>query len=428
VPRRADDERRRVAQTTDVVEQVDQRGLRMVRIVDDYNERLCAGERIDQPDDRPARVLARGALFEPDPQGDLARHRGRHVERRREISRLQDDLAERRVRRALVRRTAADQDTARIAGDDAQLRREAGLADAGRSENRHQVGRPGRDDLLERRAQARDLLLAPDQRSVEPAPDRWRICVEVEQEEVAALNLGGLSAVPDEPPGGAVHPDLPARGGSGEPLGRTDGLTDHRGCAGGDHLAGAHPAARVEVRGPRDELHRGAQRPLRVVLVRDGGAEDRQHGVVAQLRHDATVRHAHHARRVVVALQDRAQRLGIEARVCELREDARHEPPGVDRERCRLPARRRGRDIVVQDGRLELPQLWRRLDPQALDERLVCVAVGAQRVGRLPGAIEREHLLTAQPLVQRMLGDERLQLGRELDVMPADQVGVDAIA
>ena len=53
------------------------------------------------------------------------------------------------------------------------------------------------------------------------------------------------------------------------------------------------------------------------------------------------------------------------------------------------------------------------------------LAVGLERLGLAPGAVEREHLLAAQPLAQRMLADERLELAGDLGVAAAGEVRVD---
>src|SRR5581483_3199149 len=41
------------------------------------------------------------------------------------------------------------------------------------------------------------------------------------------------------------------------------------------------------------------------------------------------------------------------------------------------------------------------------------------------GAIERDHQLSAQPLLQRMLRDELLQFGHELGMLPELEIGLD---
>ena len=92
------------------------------------------------------------------------------------------------------------------------------------------------------------------------------------------------------------------------------------------------------------------------------------------------------------------------------------------------PAAERLGDVLAQDRRLERAQVRRRLDAEPVDERAARVAVGRERVGLAAGAVEREHLLAAQPLAQRMLAHERLELARDLGVPPAREVGVDAVA
>ena len=52
-------------------------------------------------------------------------------------------------------------------------------------------------------------------------------------------------------------------------------------------------------------------------------------------------------------------------------------------------------------------------------------AEGGERVGLSPGAVEREHLLGAEALAVRVLGDERLELGGDLVVKPVLEVRVD---
>ena len=56
------------------------------------------------------------------------------------------------------------------------------------------------------------------------------------------------------------------------------------------------------------------------------------------------------------------------------------------------------------------------------------VAVGGERVGLAAGAVEREHQLPAQPLAQRVVLDERLELAHELGVEAAGEVRLDALA
>ncbi len=114
----------------------------------------------------------------------------------------------------------------------------------------------------------------------------------------------------------------------------------------------------------------------------------------------------------------------------ELRDDARHEAPRVGR-RARGPScgsEAGARHVLAQDRRLQRSQLRRRLDAEPVDERGVRGPVGVERIGLTPAAVEGEHLLAAQPLAQRMLVHERLELAGDLRVPAAGQVGVDAVA
>src|SRR5207244_2519456 len=57
-----------------------------------------------------------------------------------------------------------------------------------------------------------------------------------------------------------------------------------------------------------------------------------------------------------------------------------------------------------------------RLDPQLVDERATRLLVRLERLCLAAGAVEGEHQLSARPLPERILGDERLQLRHELRV------------
>ena len=80
-----------------------------------------------------------------------------------------------------------------------------------------------------------------------------------------------------------------------------------------------------------------------------------------------------------------------------------------------------------QDRLLELAQLRPGLQAQLLVEAGAEVAVGGERVRLAAEPVEREHLLAAQALAQRVLGDQRLELPRERRVLAAREVGLDAL-
>ena len=74
--------------------------------------------------------------------------------------------------------------------------------------------------------------------------------------------------------------------------------------------------------------------------------------------------------------------------------------------------RRRGQSrIVLEDPLLEAPQLLARLEAELLGEQGSPSPVDVERLRLAARVVEREHQLGAAPLSQRLLADERLQLG-----------------
>ncbi len=63
-------------------------------------------------------------------------------------------------------------------------------------------------------------------------------------------------------------------------------------------------------------------------------------------------------------------------------------------------------EVLAQDRLLELLQRRARVDPELVHERPARVLVGVERLGLPPGAVERQHLLPAQALSQRVLPHE----------------------
>ena len=66
-----------------------------------------------------------------------------------------------------------------------------------------------------------------------------------------------------------------------------------------------------------------------------------------------------------------------------------------------------------------------RLDADLLHQRGARRSIGLERFGLAAGAIQREHALCVQPLAQRMLGRERLELGDHGTVAAGGEVGLD---
>ena len=81
--------------------------------------------------------------------------------------------------------------------------------------------------------------------------------------------------------------------------------------------------------------------------------------------------------------------------------------------------------VLPKDRVVERTQLRSRLDPDLLDEGAARLAVGLQRVGLAARPVERDHPLGVELLAQRLLGDQRLELGDHLAVAPGREVIVD---
>ena len=93
-----------------------------------------------------------------------------------------------------------------------------------------------------------------------------------------------------------------------------------------------------------------------------------------------------------------------------------------------LGARRcRERLVMVEDRLLERAKLLTRLDPELLVERAADILVGGESVCLTAAAVEREHLVGAQPLLQRVAGDEQLQLRDEIGLAADSEIGVDPL-
>ena len=87
---------------------------------------------------------------------------------------------------------------------------------------------------------------------------------------------------------------------------------------------------------------------------------------------------------------------------------------------------RRQSRVLAKDRLLELVQRRARLDAELVDEQPARLAIDLERLGLSTGAVERSHERRAQPLAQRMLADEHLELGDELGVAAEREVGFDA--
>ena len=103
---------------------------------------------------------------------------------------------------------------------------------------------------------------------------------------------------------------------------------------------------------------------------------------------------------------------------------------GADVDGVRRPCHRGWRCVVQvrvlrKNGAFQLLQRPTRFDTHLVRERPPGTAVGIQRVGLPPRAIQAHHQLLVQPLVQRMPGDQALQFPDEFGVPTHHQIGLD---
>ena len=90
-------------------------------------------------------------------------------------------------------------------------------------------------------------------------------------------------------------------------------------------------------------------------------------------------------------------------------------------------ARRVERGILREDRLLELAQLPPGLEAQLVDERAPRGAEALQRLRLAARPVEREHLLRAQALAQRVLAHQPFELGHEPGMTPEPEVSLDAL-
>ncbi len=82
--------------------------------------------------------------------------------------------------------------------------------------------------------------------------------------------------------------------------------------------------------------------------------------------------------------------------------------------------------VVVEDRLLDAAQLAARLEPELLDQMFPGPLVGGEGV-RLPAAaVQRHHQVAPQPLAERVIMDECLELAHELGVAAHRKIGADA--
>ena len=372
-------------------EEIEQRRLRPLDVVDDHHQRPLPGARREKGCDRTRGVLGGGrpacdAEQQPDVRGDrrrLLRSRDVRFQQREHLVRrvlvpdagqLARDLAHGPVRDSLAVREARPADDAGARADPRdELGDQAGLADARLAQDGGKAGGPGRDDLVEYLLEAVEVLGSARERRPRRPRDRPEAC-DLEQAirghrlglplRLERLDRLDAHRVAHEAEGRLAEQHVARARGLLEPCSDVDRVAGHERLAARavarDDLAGvdadpqgdACPEALLEilVQGAEARLHLqcGAARAQRIVLVRLRDAEDREDGVADELLHRAAVTLERAAHLVEVGEHQAADRLRIEAlahrgRARQVTEDKRCELPALRvrrvRGRCRSSCR-----------------------------------------------------------------------------------------
>ena len=290
-------------------------------------------------------------------------------------------------------------------------------------------------DLLERLPDLGELARSPDQRRLQRS-DRRSFPGEV-LHPPGGTRLGShridRRRPANQPRGLLAEQDLAVGGGVLELAGGRHGVADDRQPAAarsaGQDLPGRDPDAdRLPSRRIAD-LERSRHGPDRIVLVDSRDAEHGRH-LVAKTACDRPAVAPHGPRELrAVALLIASQGLRIEAA------DGR---PAHGHHRHRLShlgrgsgngARRRGRllrprgrrlerdlecRLLAQDRRLQALKQRARHEAELLVEGLARLPIDLERVRLATGAVESEHQLPAQPLAQRVVPDQGLELRHQV--------------
>ena len=252
-----------------------------------------------------------------------------------------------------------------------------------------------------------------------------------------------------------------------------EALADHERLARDERVPGTritcHDLARVDAdphlqpcvtvepayhrRDPLAQLNRGADCAESVVLPYHRYAEHRHHLVPDELLHGTAVPLDYLGGKVEEPRHHASQRLGIKP-ACERRrgddiaEDHRHRLAGRRRhlggrrsaarsrrgrrrrnrrERRTRPARRPVKSRILKQHRLlELLQREPRIAPELLPQTCARVGHHRERISLSPTPMQGEHEQTSQPLAQRVLAHQPLELGDQLGVAANREIGVEA--
>ena len=84
------------------------------------------------------------------------------------------------------------------------------------------------------------------------------------------------------------------------------------------------------------------------------------------------------------------------------------------------------RGVLAQDRVLQAAELRAGLDADLLHQHAARLLIRLERLGLPPAAVQREHALRVQALAQGVLGDDRVDLARDLQVTAGGEVGPSA--
>ena len=82
---------------------------------------------------------------------------------------------------------------------------------------------------------------------------------------------------------------------------------------------------------------------------------------------------------------------------------------------------------MAQDRLLEPLQGLAGLDSQLVDQVVPSLLVGVEGVRLAVGTVEGEHLLSAEPLPERMLANEHLELAEQVLVTTLGEIAIDPV-
>ena len=82
---------------------------------------------------------------------------------------------------------------------------------------------------------------------------------------------------------------------------------------------------------------------------------------------------------------------------------------------------------MLEDLALQPLEVGAGLEAELLGERAATLLVDLQRLALAVGAVQGQHELPAQPLAQRMLADEQLELADQLAVAAEGELGLELL-